>query len=43
LEIAGFDHSDWYRFRGADQITDVYFSMLNAGNSIWGSQLGFLP
>jgi hypothetical protein len=25
------------------QIVEVYFSMLNAGNSIWGSQLRFLP
>jgi G:T/U-mismatch repair DNA glycosylase len=25
------------------QIAEVYFSMLNAGNSIWGSQLRFLP
>jgi hypothetical protein len=27
----------------AGQIVEVYFSMLNAGNSIWGSQLQFLP
>lgn len=25
------------------QIVEVYFSMLNAGNGIWGSQLRFLP
>ena len=27
----------------AGQIAEVYFSMLNAGSSIWGSQLQFLP
>lgn len=25
------------------QITDVYFQMFNTGNSVWGSQLGYLP
>ena len=27
----------------AGQIVEIYFSMLNAGSSIWGSQLQFLP